>query len=1087
MELDGEAVLAWIVHALVAAVIGVDEGFGADALQGGGDDGVAVVLAGDMGAAGFQAPDWLVAAAVTVAELYCIPAQGEGRELMAQADAENGDAAAAAAEAENLPDLRDGEGVIFRVAGAVGEHDAVRVHGEDGFRGGGGGKGGDGAAAALQAPEDIPLGAVIQEGNAVFLPAEGGVEFNLGIRDGCDGVRDAKIPDGGEVIRNPVADHGVHDAFLPGDADDLPGIHALEARDAGFHKIIFQGAGGAEVGGRGAQVPHNIAEEGALSLKILLNDTVVADEGKGLGDDLAVVAGICQGFQVSFHPGGEDEFADAVQMRADALAFEDGSVGKDKIGHGWASCRWDNRYWRDAGKAPGTARGRSGGAGSAKHGSGAAEKILRDVECGQETHLILRGEAEDPLVHAGADDFRGGLFGLHAEHEAEAGDGEDAGGAFQQRTQEGTFFPDILQEGIRQAVQDGKGRRAGHGIAAEGGAMVAEGEDILHLLPQEAGAQGQAAGEAFGGGNHIRMEAVMHIGVEAAGAAVAGLDLIHHEEDIAFLQEGFQIPGKGRGERDDAALALDALDEYGGDGAVPAQRRQGGEIAGGEMGEARGEGLEELMVVGLSGGCQSREGTAMEAVFQGHDGAATGAFGFRCPFAGYLDGAFVGLGAGIAKEDPGKAGAQAQLLRQAGAGGGVIQIGHMLHGAELLLRGGDPVIVRYAEGGDGDAGAHVDVFLSVGGADQGAFAGDDFQGEAFVGMGDVFFVKLKCVHLHDLRWGCEPARGGRGGGEARRGGGLFPAVPAVVKADGGAGEAGAGAFIRQELHEDGVGNAAVHDDYILHAPGDGGGAAFRLRDHAAGDDAALPQGGELVQGDLRNEGGGIAAVPEDPGDVRHEDHGFRPQGAGDEGCSRIPVDIVGIAGQIAADGGDHGDITFLQQVCDGADMHLSDLPDESQALVLRGALEQAAVHAGEAHGFAALHLQEIHEGLVDLAGEDHLDDVHGFPVRDPQAADKFRFLAEAVHEVVDFGPAAMDQDHADADEPEQDKVLHDLLFEMLIHHGVAAVFDHNGFTGVFPDIGQGGSQDFCALQVCQFAVHGHLRAVFGGRGLDQER
>ena len=148
-------------------------------------------------------------------------------------------------------------------------------------------------------------------------------------RDGCHGVLHLKGPDRTEVGGNFVADHGVHDAFLPGNPDDFPCIHAAQAGNAFGDQVVVQGVGGAEIGGRIAQVAHDIAEQRAAAFKILFDDAVVADQREGLGDDLAVVARIGQRFQVAFHARGEHELADAVDVGADAGAFKDDAVAEN--------------------------------------------------------------------------------------------------------------------------------------------------------------------------------------------------------------------------------------------------------------------------------------------------------------------------------------------------------------------------------------------------------------------------------------------------------------------------------------------------------------------------------------------------------------------------------------------------------------------------------------------------------------------------------------------------------------------------------------------------------------------------------------
>ena len=123
MELDGETLQVRIIHAFAAPVVGVLEGFLPDALQGIRHDRVAVVLGGDIGAAGVQVPDGLVAATVAVFQLDCVAAQGQGRQLVAQADAED----------RLLPDelfqFRDAGGVFLWISGTVGKHNAVCARG----------------------------------------------------------------------------------------------------------------------------------------------------------------------------------------------------------------------------------------------------------------------------------------------------------------------------------------------------------------------------------------------------------------------------------------------------------------------------------------------------------------------------------------------------------------------------------------------------------------------------------------------------------------------------------------------------------------------------------------------------------------------------------------------------------------------------------------------------------------------------------------------------------------------------------------------------------------------------------------------
>jgi hypothetical protein len=83
--------------------------------------------------------------------------------------------------------------------------------------------------------------------------------------------------------------------------------------------------------------------------------------------------------------------------------------------------------------------------------------------------------------------------------------------------------------------------------------------------------------------------------------------------------------------------------------------------------------------------------------------------------------------------------------------------------------------------------------------------------------------------------------------------------------------------------------------------------------------------------------------------------------------------------------------------------------------------------------------------FVDRPGEDHLDDLDGRLVRDPQAALKGRLDAELVEHAADLRPAAMHDDRLQAGLLEQHDVLGEILGRSRIAHGVAAILDDDHF------------------------------------------
>ena len=150
--------------------------------------GVTVVLAGDEGAGFAGMGNRLVRAAVAVLQLAGVGTGSQGGELVAQADAEGGDAGV-----QHLADVCDDLNVLGRVAGAVREHQAIRVQRSKLGRGCGAGQNRHAAAALLQAAHDVVLAAQIQQGHVqrgvTPRPCCGRlIGFGLAAGDGLDGI-----------------------------------------------------------------------------------------------------------------------------------------------------------------------------------------------------------------------------------------------------------------------------------------------------------------------------------------------------------------------------------------------------------------------------------------------------------------------------------------------------------------------------------------------------------------------------------------------------------------------------------------------------------------------------------------------------------------------------------------------------------------------------------------------------------------------------------------------------------------------------------------------------------------------------------
>ena len=118
-----------------------------------------VVLGGDFDGAVGEVFDGMVAAVVAEGEARGLGPQGDGQELVPQADAHDGEFA------EKVADGLDGVGEGGRVGGAVGEEDAVGAGGEDVGSRGLGREYADAGAEGGQGAEGVVFDAEVEDGD----------------------------------------------------------------------------------------------------------------------------------------------------------------------------------------------------------------------------------------------------------------------------------------------------------------------------------------------------------------------------------------------------------------------------------------------------------------------------------------------------------------------------------------------------------------------------------------------------------------------------------------------------------------------------------------------------------------------------------------------------------------------------------------------------------------------------------------------------------------------------------------------------------------------------------------------------------
>ena len=272
-------------------------------------------------------------------------------------------------------------------------------------------------------------------------------------------------------------------------------------------------------------------------------------------------------------------------------------------------------------------------------------------------------------------------------------------------------------------VERGERSRAGDRVATERRAVFAGGP--LHdLVAGDQGGQREAARQTLAGGDDVGHDAVVLAGPHRAGSPDARLDLVHHEQDAVLVAQVAQRLQPAGGRNDVATLALDRLDEDGGDvaGLGHATEQHVLDVVGpgpftveGERGvvAAGRDDPEPAPVLGLRRG--EREAAQRATVERSVKGDHVGAAG---EVASELEGALDRLGAGVGEEHPRRAHAGRHALRQPLAQLGVDRMVEVARavvqaGVDLGVDRGSDDRVRMSGGVDGDPGVEVEEPVAV--------------------------------------------------------------------------------------------------------------------------------------------------------------------------------------------------------------------------------------------------------------------------------------------------------------------------------------------------------------------------------------
>src|SRR5699024_10597753 len=107
-------------------------------------------------------------------------------------------------------------------------------------------------------------------------------------------------------------------------------------------------------------------------------------------------------------------------------------------------------------------------------------------------------------------------------------------------------------------------------------------------------------------------------------------------------------------------------------------------------------------------------------------------------------------------------------------------------------------------------------------------------------------------------------------------------------------------------------------------------------------------------------------------------------------------------------------------------------------------VEHVGVLSGHADGERAVLIDQSDDLTVDLAGENHADDVHRLVGGHPQSRGEGRLHPCFVEHRTDLWSATVHHDGSQARVMQEDDGLRETNTEFVVDHGVAAVLDHDG-------------------------------------------
>ncbi len=228
----------------------------------------------------------------------------------------------------------------------------------------------------------------------------------------------------------------------------------------------------------------------------------------------------------------------------------------------------------------------------------------------------------------------------------------------------------------------------------------------IFLLGQDR-AEREAAADAFGRGHDVGRDAGPFMREQLAGAAHAGLHLIHAEDDVVFVAHRAQVAQELHVGRTHAALALDRLDDDAA-GAGPDRVTHRVHVVERDVVEAFHHRAEALQVVRVAGGGERGQRAAVERALEADEAEALRLAGVGHGAAHHLDHALVRLGARVAEEHAVGERRIDQPLRQPFGLRNAIQVGRVHHLGGLLGDRLHQMRMPMSQAGRGDARPEIE-------------------------------------------------------------------------------------------------------------------------------------------------------------------------------------------------------------------------------------------------------------------------------------------------------------------------------------------------------------------------------------------